>query len=265
MKQSESTHLRYKYLTISCTVVVISVLYLIPSLHAQQLTAPDISSLLKQFDEMYESRGSTAQMEIKIVKPGKTRTMRMRAWGKGRDNELIVIEAPSRDAGTATLKVGNNLWNYLPKIARTIRVPPSMMMGSWMGSDFTNDDLVRRVSYEEDYTNELIPSDEDVDGWKIQLIAKPDIPGLWNRVEVVFSVENRLPLQVQYFDRKDRLARTMVFSEVKRIDGRLIPTVVRIVPEREEGHYTEMRYMNIDFNANVDDSMFSLSRLERRR
>ncbi|MBT5875298.1 MAG: outer membrane lipoprotein-sorting protein, partial [Candidatus Latescibacteria bacterium] len=197
-----------------------------------QSKTPDISALLEQFDEMYESKGSTAQMEIKIVKPGKTRTMRLRAWGKGSDRELIVIEAPTRDAGTATLKVENNLWNYLPKIARTIRVPPSMMMGSWMGSDFTNDDLVRRVSYKDDYTHKLLPAEESESDWKVRLIAKPDIPGLWSRVEVVFSVENRLPVQVQYFDRKDRLARTMRFDDVKRIDGRLVPTMMTIVPER---------------------------------
>ena len=227
--------------------------------------APDLARLLKQFDEMYESSGTTAQVEITIVKPKKTRTLRMRTWGKGQDKALIVIEAPARDAGTATLKVGNNLWNYLPKIARTIRVPPSMMMGSWMGSDLTNDDLVRESSYEEDYTSEFIGHFTDPPGWKVRLDARRDVVGLWERVEIVFSYEDKLPVQSQFFDRKGRLARTMRLEEVKDIGGRRIPTLLTIIPEREEGRRTELRYLHVEFDVKLDEGMFSLSQLERRR
>ena len=108
--------------------------------------APDVDRLLRSYDDLYDSTGTIARVEISIITPKKTRTLRLRLWGKGEDKALIVIDAPPRDAGTATLKVGKNLWNYLPKISRTIRVPPSMMMGSWMGSDLTNDDLVRDSS-----------------------------------------------------------------------------------------------------------------------
>jgi outer membrane lipoprotein-sorting protein len=227
--------------------------------------APDVSRLLRQFDEMYESSGTTAQVEITIVKPKKTRILRLRMWGKGEDKALMVIEAPARDAGMATLKVGKNLWNYLPKISRTIRVPPSMMMGSWMGSDLTNDDIVRESSYEEDYTSELVGHSTDPPGWKVRLHARPDIVGLWDRVEVVFSYKDELPVQSQYFDRKGRLSRTMRMGEVKDIGGRRIPMLLTIVPEREEGRRTELRYLRVEFDVEVDDGMFSLSQLERRR
>ena len=227
--------------------------------------APDVSRLLKGFDEMYKSSGTTAQVQITIVKPRKTRTLRMRMWGKGEDKALIVIDAPTRDAGTATLKVGNNLWNYLPKISRTIRVPPSMMMGSWMGSDLTNDDLVRESSYEEDYTSGFVGHSTDPPGWKVRLDARPGVVGLWERVEIVFSYDDKLPVQSQYFDRKGRLSRTMRLEEVKDIGGRRIPTLLTIIPEREEGRRTEMRYLHVEFDVKLDDSMFSLSQLERRR
>ena len=246
-------------------VAVVIAAFLLYNFTGHADAQPDVSQLLKQFDELYESAGTTSQMEITIIKPRKTRTMRLRTWSKGEDHALIVVEAPSRDAGMATLKVGKNLWNYLPKISRTIRVPPSMMMGSWMGSDMTNDDIVRRSSYEKDYTYELIETSDGLSGWTVRLIARPGVAGLWNRVEIVFSRENRLPVQAQFFDRKDRLSRTMRFEEVKMIGGRRIPTFVTIIPEREEGQRTEMRYLHIDFNKKVDDSMFSLSRLERRR
>jgi outer membrane lipoprotein-sorting protein len=230
---------------------------------AKDLRAPDADELLRGMDELYESGGTKARVEVTVTSPDRTRSMRMRFWGEGEDRALIVIDAPPRDAGTATLKVDNNLWNYLPKISRTIRVPPSLMMGSWMGTDLTNDDLVRESSYEEDYDSTLTGRSEDPAGWAVRLEAKPDAVGLWNRVDMVFDYETHLPLVARFYDRKDRLSRTMRFSEVRSMDGRMIPTVMSIVPEREEGHSTELRYIDVDFDVEFPDDMFSLSRLER--
>ncbi len=224
---------------------------------------PDVDRLLRSYDDLYDSTGTIARVEISIITPKKTRTLRLRLWGKGEDKALIVIDAPPRDAGTATLKVGKNLWNYLPKISRTIRVPPSMMMGSWMGSDLTNDDLVRDSSYEDDYESEVVGRSEDPPGWKVRMNARPDAVGLWNSVEMVFAYDDWLPVMAQFFDRKDRLSRTMRFEDVKVLGGRRIPTLITIVPEREEGRRTEFRYLDVEFDVELSDDMFSLSRLER--
>ena len=151
------------------------------------LAEPDVDRLLEQFDALFESSGTMGQVEISIVKPEKTRTLRMRMWSKGDDKALVVVDAPTRDAGMATLRVGRNLWNYLPKISRTIRVPPSMMMGSWMGSDLTNDDIVRESSFRDDYVSELIGPSTEPPGWKVGLDARSGAVGLWDRIEVVFS------------------------------------------------------------------------------
>ncbi len=225
--------------------------------------APDVDRLLRSYDDLYDSSGTIARVEISIVTPKKTRTLGLRLWGKGEDKALIVIDAPPRDAGTATLKVGKNLWNYLPKISRTIRVPPSMMMGSWMGSDLTNDDLVRDSSYEDDYESEVVGRSEDPPGWKVRMNARPDAVGLWNTVEMVFAYDDWLPVMAQFFDRKDRLSRTMRFGDVKVLGGRRIPTLISIVPEREEGRRTEFRYLDVEFDVELSDDMFSLSHLER--
>jgi hypothetical protein len=224
---------------------------------------PDVKDLLRDYDEMYESTGTLGQIEIVIVKPKKTRTMRLRSWSKGEEKALLVVEVPARDAGMATLKVENNLWNYLPKISRTIRVPPSMMMGSWMGSDLTNDDLVRDSSYEEDYASEFMGHSADPPGWRVSLNARPGVVGLWNRVEMVFSCDDSLPVQAQYFDRKDRLSRTIRFEEVKDYGERRIPTFITVIPEREEGRRTELRYLYLEFDLELDDGLFSLRQLER--
>ncbi len=234
-----------------------------PDVDAPITDAPDVDLLLRSYDDLYDSTGTIARVEISIVTPKKTRTLRLRLWGKGEDKALIVIDAPPRDAGTATLKVDKNLWNYLPKISRTIRVPPSMMMGSWMGSDLTNDDIVRDSSYEDDYESEVVGRSEDPPGWKVRMNARPDAVGLWNSVEMVFAYDDWLPVMAQFFDRKDRLSRTMRFEDVKVLGGRRIPTLISIVPEREEGRRTEFRYLDVEFDVELSDDMFSLSRLER--
>ncbi len=225
--------------------------------------APDAGVLLREMDELYRSDGTTARVEITIVSPRQTRTMRMRFWGQGEDHALMVIESPPRDAGTATLRVEDNLWNYLPKISRTIRVPPSMMMGSWMGSDLTNDDIVRDTSFEEDYDSRLVGRSEDPAGWLVRLDAKPDLVGLWSRIDIVFDEETRLPLLTRSYDRRGRLSRMMHFEEPRVMDDRLIPTVMRVVPAREEGHSTEFRYLDVEFDVDLPADTFSLSRLER--
>lgn len=103
--------------------------------------APDVAAVLAHLDDLYRSTSSIARIEMIVTTPRSTRTMRLKAWTRGEEQALIVVEAPAREEGTATLRVGPNLWNYLPRIARTIRVPPSMMLGSWMGTDFTCSDV----------------------------------------------------------------------------------------------------------------------------
>ena len=231
---------------------------------AQEATPPDVKMIVRRMDDLYRSKSSIALMELTVVKPRRTRTLRMRAWTRGEEKALIVIESPAREKGVTTLKVGDNLWNYFPRISRSIRIPPSMMRGSWMGSDFTNDDLVRESSFEEDYESRVEGRSESPPGWKVVSIARPGVVGLWKRIEAVFSDE-LLPVEQKYFDRKGRLARTMTFGEVRVMGGRRIPTHMVLVPTREEGKRTEMRYLEIEFDADVPESTFSLSRLERKR
>ncbi len=245
-------------------LLVLQVLFVTPS--AAQDAELAAQALLEQFDEMYRSTGGTAaRIEIKIERPKKVRTMQMRSWSQGEDKALVVIDAPARDAGTATLRVGNNLWNYLPKISRTIRVPPALMMGAWMGSDLTNDDLVRESSYAHDYEITGVGPSEEPPGWQVNTEAKPGVPGLWKRVEVVFARAEQLPVLVRYYDRKGRLSRTMQLDEIKKMGGRLIPTRIVISPEREEGRRTVLTYLHVEFDVELDESLFSLAQLERRR
>jgi outer membrane lipoprotein-sorting protein len=225
----------------------------------------DVDAVVKYFEELYRSDSSIAVARLIVTTPRRERTLEMKMWSLGEEKALIVIQAPAREKGTATLKVDKNLWNYLPRIKRTIRIPPSMMLASWMGSDFTNDDLVKESSYSKDYVYELIGPSEDPKGWLVRFNAKPDIVGLWNRFELVVNEDATIPLAARYYDRKDRLARTMQWSEVKVFDGKRIPARMTLIPHDKEGHKTEMVYLDIRFNVKVPNATFSLSNLEQKR
>ncbi len=225
----------------------------------------DVDAVVKYFEELYRSESSIAVAKLIVTKPRRERTLQMKMWTRGEERALVVVQSPAREKGTSTLKVDKNLWNYLPRIKRTIRIPPSMMLASWMGSDFTNDDLVKESSYSKDYVYELVGPSEEPKGWLVRFNAKPDIVGLWNRFELVVSEDATIPLQAKYYDRKDRLARTMHWSEVRVFDGKRIPARMTLIPEDKEGHKTEMIYLDIDFDVKVPKATFSLSNLEQKR
>jgi hypothetical protein len=220
--------------------------------------------MLTRLDDLYRSSASIARMEIAVTSPRTTRTLRLRAWTRGEERVLVVVEAPPREAGTATLRDGQNLWNWLPRIARTIRVPPSMMLGSWMGTDFTNDDLVKESSLHRDFEARVGRRSREPPGWWLDLAVKPGAVGRWARIEILVG-DDGLPVEERHFDRKGRLARTMRFDEVRALGGRRIPTRVVLVPEGLEGQRTELRYLEVQFDADVPEDTFSLSRLERSR
>ena len=225
---------------------------------------PDPGVLLQHLDDLYRSKSSIARIQIDVTTPRTTRTLRLTAWTRGEDQVLVVIEAPPREKGTATLRVGTNLWNYLPRIARTIRIPPAAMLGSWMGTDFTNDDLVKESSMRKDFNARIDRRSDSPAGWWLSLDVKPDVVGRWARIEVLVSDE-QLPIEERHFDRKGRLARTLRFDDVKLLGGRRIPAHMTLVPADTEGQKTEMRYLDAQFDVPVPDDTFSLSRLEQGR
>jgi hypothetical protein len=224
--------------------------------------AIDLKSLLAKVDDLYRSEASVAKMEMEVVTPHWERTMAMDAWSKGTDKTFIRVLSPKKDAGVGTLKLKNEMWNYFPKINKIVKVPSSMMMASWMGSDFTNDDLVREYRYSRDYK----ASYEDKDSfYLITLIPNDHVVTVWGKIQVEMDKKTELPTKAFYFDEKDKKIRKMEFKERKIIDGRSIPMVMELVPLNKEGHKTVIRYKSLSFKEKVKDSIFSRRNLQKRK
>lgn len=224
---------------------------------------PDVKTVVRVMDNLYRSTTSIGRMELTAKTETQTRRLSMRIWTKGTEKTLVVIDAPAREAGNATLKVGNNLWNYIPNISRTIRIPPSMMLSPWMGTDFTNDDLVKGSTYAQDFDTRIEGRSANPAGWLVAMRVRPGVVGRWQKIEWIINDEATLPILGRYYDLKGRLARTMMFSEVKNLGGRLMPTHMTLESVDQPGHKTEIHYLDMKFDAPVPDNLFSLSQLER--
>ena len=227
----------------------------------QGLTAKEM--IRKMMDSLHGDT-SVGTMDMEVVTPDWDRTISMKWWEKGESLMLVRILSPARDTGNGTLKIDNNLWNYILAFDETVHIPPAMMAQSWMGSDFTNDDIVRESDIVDDYT-QVIESMEEIDGtstYKILMTADPSQPVPWLTIRVWLRTEDLLPIREEYYNDDGSLARYMVFSEFKMMHDRMTPTVWRMVPLDKEGHYTEMTYTDIQFDVDVSDNTFTLQTLQ---
>lgn len=226
----------------------------------------DIQELVRHVDELWRGTTSQADMTMQVTTKHYQRTMTLEAWSRGNENSLVVIKAPIKDRGIATLKVGQNIWNYLPKINRVTKIPPSMMSGSWMGSHFTNDDLVKENTFEADYNVTLTFSGER-DGHKIYeitAIPKPDAAVVWGKVVMDVIQQTLTPTRADYYDEDGNLVRRMTFSDFQQIDGKTVPMTMKLQPEDKPNESTTLTYENLKFGVDIPQSFFSLQSLKRR-
>lgn len=228
------------------------------------LAEPTMVELLNATDDFARGESSKATLQMQVKTPRYERTMTMEAYSKGTEKSLIRILSPTKDAGISTLKVDDNIWNYLPKVDRTMKVPGAMMSGNWMGSHFTNDDLVKSSRLSDDFEGQITtrPSDGPDAVYTVELTPKPDAAIVWGQVVVRVNAE-MIPVDVRYFEEDGALARTMSFSDVKNFDGQSIPSRMRLQPADDPDSYTEIVYTELKFNVALDDSDFSLQALKR--
>ena len=228
-----------------------------------QAADPTVVELLNATDDVQRGTSSTAVLQMEVKTSRYERKVTLRAWSKGEDKSLIVIEAPVKDKGIATLKVGDNIWNYLPKIDRTMKVPSGMMSGSWMGSHFSNDDLVKQNRLADEFTAVLEARPTDgLGSWVLRLTPKPDAPVVWGAVVVTVSAQI-IPESIEYFDEDGALARSMRFDDVRDIGGRKVPMVMTLIPADKPDERTQLTYQSLEFDVELADSLFTLQGLRQ--
>ena len=224
---------------------------------------PSADELMDHLDELYRASSSHSVMTMTVVKERGTRELTLESWSKGEERSLVVIREPPREAGTATLLTEEGLWNYAPRADRLIRIPTGLLSDDWMGSHFTNDDLVRETSYREDYETELSWREEDGERRIVAtLTPRPDAPVVYTRIEYAVRPGDWIPVRADYFD-EGEVVRTMRFEDVREVSGRRIPMRMVLQPADEPDERTVVRYETLELDVPVDDDLFTRRGLRR--
>jgi len=234
------------------------------NLAAQTLTATEI---IQKADNKSRGKSSQGTMTLTIVRPDWKRSLTFTSWTKGRDYSMIYISAPAKEKGQVFLKRGKEMWNWMPSIERLIKIPPSMMMQSWMGSDFTNDDLVKESSIIHDYTHKLIGEEmvRDQLCYKIELIPLPDAPVVWGKILTWVSKSGFDMWKAVYYDEEQQPVNTMNAYNLKQMGDRTILTTMEIIPANKKGNKTIMQVNSLVFDQPISDSFFSQQNMKKVR
>lgn len=203
--------------------------------------------------------------EMQIVTPRWQRTLSLRVWMDRPRRSFVRVLAPAKEAGIGSLRIGNEMWNYLPAVERTIKIPPSMMLQPWMGSDFTNDDLVKQSSAIDDYTQKVV-GEEPVDGQlltKVEALPKPEAAVVWGRV-LYWVRSDFIPVKQEYYSDRGELSRVMSFGEIRPMGGRTIPTRWQMKPVGKPANSTTILVRSAAYDLPLDDEIFSQRNLQKR-
>ena len=238
-------------------IIIFQFFFLLP--HAQ-----NAKEIVQKADDKMRGNTSQAEIVIKTVRPSWSREMTVRTWMKGSNLAMILVLSPAKDKGIAFLKRKKEVWNWMPSLEKTIKLPPSMMSQSWMGTDFTNDDLVKESSIVNDYDHS-ITGDTVINGrssYVIQMIPKPEAAVVWGKLIVCIDKKDFLELHTRFYDEDGSLVNTMNGYDVKLMDGRLIPTHFEMIPADKKNQKTEMIYKTITYNKPLDDGFFTTERMK---
>lgn len=225
------------------------------------------TDIVQKANDQLRGLSSTATMSMEIVRPDWSRTITMKTWASGEDYSLMLITAPARDKGMSILKREKEIWNWQPTIEKVIKLPPSMMMQSMMGSDFTNDDMVRQSSIVADYEHTMI-GEEEVEGmtcYLIEFVPKPDAPVVWGKMKMWIEKDNYLQMKTEFYDEDDYLVNSMYGKDVKEMGGRILTTKLELVPADEEGNKTIVTYEDIQFDVDLQEKFFTVQNMKRVR
>lgn len=235
-------------------------------LHGLPCPAAELSGqeIIKRSDDLMRGDTSRGKYKMAVITPGWQRTLELDAYSIGRDKTFIRILSPAKEAGVTSLRINTNMWNYLPKVERVIKIPPSMMLQPWMGSDYTNDDLVKESSIVYDYTHSILGEDKigaDT-AYKIELLPKPRAPVTWGKLIFWIRKDDFVPLREEFYAEHSKLIKVMEYSEIKQMSDRSIPTIWSMTSSIKNGHKTIIEIREIVYNQPLDENIFTLGNLK---
>ncbi len=231
------------------------------------ISAQNATEIIKKANDKERGITNKGTMSMTIVRPTWSRTVKFKTWGKGREYSMTLITYPAKEKGQTFLKRQNELWNWNPTISRMIKLPPSMMSQGWMGSDYTNDDILKESSIVVDYSHKIIGSEKvsGYDCYKIEMTPKEEAVVVWGKLIKWVSKKDYLQLKSVYYDEDGYVVKTEIGKDVKKLGGRLLPTTIEILPEDEPGNKTLVIINSVEFDVPMKDSFFSQQNMKRLR
>jgi Outer membrane lipoprotein-sorting protein len=231
------------------------------------LKAQDATEIVSKAFEKHKGESSYSEMTMRIVRPSWERNISMKTWSKGTEYSMVLITAPAKENGQAFLKRDKEMWNWQPQINKMIKLPPSMMMQSWMGSDFTNDDLINESSIVEEYTHVLKKNVmyKGEECYYIELIPKENAAVVWGKILMIISVNGYHIFKTAYYDEYGDLIKTELATEVKVMDGIEMTTVFTTIPADKKSQKTVLTMNKVDIGTVISDDFFSQQNMKRLR
>jgi len=223
--------------------------------------------IITQADNLTRGTSSYAEMKITTVRPNWSKEMTMKMWAKGTDYSVMLVTSPAKEKGSVFLKRKTEVWNYVPSIERTIKLPPSMMLQNWMGTDMTNDDLVKQSSIVVDYTHQVVGEEKIIglDCWKLELTPKEDAAVVWGKIIIWIEKEHYMQLKIEFYDEDEFLVNQLLAYNPKQFGSRTLPSKMEYIPVEKEGQKTVIEYLNWDFGVEIPDSYFTSAYMKRLR
>ena len=227
------------------------------------LQANEAQAIIKKLEKNLRGDYMYSTMSMIVTSKRGKRTVKIESWSEGNDKSFIKILYPKKDKGITFLKIDNQMWQYIPKIERTIKIPPSMMLQSWMGSDFTNDDMVKESSLEEDYNAKLLSRNGN--SATLELIPKEDAAVVWGKIIIDVDLKNAVPVKEIFYDDMMEKVRVMTFSKIEQHGSHRVPMVMELKPldASKKKNRTKVIFEKVNFDAKIDPSYFTKQALKR--
>ncbi|CAN5399030.1 outer membrane lipoprotein-sorting protein [soil metagenome] len=241
-----------------------SVVIILMICSAFRIDLTDATEIVRKADERVKGKTSYSELTIQVIRPSWQREMGVKTWTKGNDFAIVYVTSPAKEKGNVTLKRKKEVWNWMPSIERTVKLPPSMMSQSWMGTDFTNDDFVKQSSVVNDYSQTLV-GDSTVGGrscYKIKMIPKPEAAVVWGKVIMFIDKKDFIQMRSEYYDEDGMLVNTMTGSDVKMLGGKLLPARMEMIPTDKPGQKTVIIYTTMKFDDPIEDNFFTVQNMK---